>query len=335
MTERYSRQTLFKPIGEKGQDKIGKKHVLIIGCGALGTANAENLVRSGIGKLTLVDRDYVELSNLQRQHLFTEKDVNQKPKAIAAKERLSEINANVQIEAYVMDATSLSLTPLLKDTDLVIDATDNFDIRFIMNDLLQKHNIPWIFGSCVGSTGMSYTILPGQTPCLHCLLDSMPVSGATCDSVGIISPAVQMVVAHQSAEVLKLLVEDRKALRTKLLTFDLWSNHYQTINVERAKKEECPSCGVEQSHPYLTYEAQTKTEVLCGRNTVQIRPNREIYLQELANRLKNIGGIKVNSFLLSIEYESYRIVFFHDGRALIHGTNSIEKAKNVYYKLVG
>lgn len=336
MIDRYSRQILFKPIGENGQKEIGQKHVLIIGCGALGTANADHLARGGIGKLTLIDRDYVEYSNLQRQQLFTEEDVlDQVPKAIAAKNRLSKINSHVKIDAQVMDATSISLMPLLTDVDLVIDATDNFDIRLTINDLLQKHDIPWIFGSCVGSTGMSFTILPNQTPCLQCLLDATPLSGATCDSVGIISPAVQMVVVHQTTEALKILVEDDDALRTSLVTFDLWNNHYQTINVERAKNNECPTCGNDPTYKYLSYEYQMKTEVLCGRNTVQIRSNRKVYLDELARRLKSVGPIKMNPFLLSIEYESYRIVFFQDGRTFIHGTNSIERAKNVYHKLVG
>lgn len=336
MIDRYSRQVLFKPIGETGQKKIAEKHVLMIGCGALGSTNAENLVRAGIGKLTLIDRDYVEYSNLQRQQLFTEQDViDQVPKAIAARARLEKVNSNVEIVAYVMDATAISLTPLLKDVNLVIDATDNFDIRFMMNDLLHQLEIPWIFGSCVASAGMCFTIFPNQTPCLQCLLDVTPLSGATCDSVGIISPAVQMVVVHQTTEALKLLVEDQQALRTKLVMFDLWSSYYQTIDVERAKDHDCPTCGNEPSFPYLSYESQMKTEILCGRDTVQIRSNREVYLKELAVHLKEIGPIKLNSFLLSIEYESYRVVFFKDGRTFIHGTNSIEKAKNIYYKLVG
>lgn len=336
MTDRYSRQRLFKPIGEKGQEKIGQKHVLIIGCGALGTANADNLARSGIGKLTLIDRDYVEYSNLQRQQLFTEADaVEQIPKAIAAQKRLTEINSNVMIDAHIMDATSTSLTPLLNGVDLVIDATDNFEIRLIMNDLLQKLNVPWIFGTCVGSTGMSFTILPNQTPCLQCLLDATPMSGATCDSVGIISSAVQMVVVHQTTEAFKILVEDYDALRTSLVIFDLWNNYYQTINVEQARKSECPTCGKEPHYNYLSYEFQMKTEVLCGRNTVQIRSNQAVFLEELAKRLAHVGPIKTNTFLLSIEYESYRIVFFKDGRTFIHGTNSIERAKSVYHKLIG
>ncbi|MFD1037764.1 MoeB/ThiF family adenylyltransferase [Virgibacillus byunsanensis] len=336
MDDRYSRQILFRPIGEAGQRKIQQKHVLILGSGALGTASAEALVRAGIGKLTIIDRDYVESSNLQRQQLFSEKDaIDQMPKVIAAKNRLCQINSNVEIDVHIMDATGNTLTPLLNDVDLAIDATDNFDIRFIMNDLFQKHHIPWIYGSCVGSTGMSYTILPDQTPCLQCLLNAMPVSGATCDSVGIISPAVQMVVAHQTTEAFKLLVEDYDALRSRLVTFDLWNNHYQTINVERAKKEHCPTCGVDPSFSYLDYETQTKSEVLCGRDTVQIRAGRDFNLEDLAARLTKVGEIKTNPFLLSLEYQTYRFVIFRDGRTLIHGTDSIDKAKRMYYQLIG
>lgn len=336
MDDRYSRQILFKPIGQGGQNKIIDKHVLIIGSGALGSANAEALVRSGIGTLTIIDRDYVEASNLQRQQLFTEEDAkNQIPKAIAAKKQLVKINSSVQINAHVLDATADSLPPLLENVDVVIDATDNFDIRFIMNDLVHQFNIPWIFGSCVGSTGMSYTIIPTETPCLSCLLNAAPLSGATCDSVGIISPAVQMVVAHQITETLKLLVEDKSALRSRLVTFDLWNNHYQTINVDRAKKEQCPTCGNHPTYPYLGYQSQTKTEVLCGRDTVQIRSKRTIPLLELATQLQKMGEIKQNDFLLSINYKSYRVVFFQDGRTFVHGTSSIETAKSVYYQLVG
>ncbi|WP_156291646.1 MoeB/ThiF family adenylyltransferase [Oceanobacillus salinisoli] len=336
MTDRYSRQMLFKPIGEAGQQKISSKHVLILGCGALGSANAENLVRAGVGNITLIDRDYVELSNLQRQQLYTEKDVqDQIPKAVAAKTRLQEINSDTVIHAHVLDANPNSLRPLLKEIDLVIDATDNFDARFMLNDLLQKHALPWIFGSCVGSTGMSYTILPNQTPCLRCLLDTIPVTGATCDSVGIISPAVQMVVAHQTTEALKILIDDLAKLRTSLVTFDLWNNQYHKMNVDRARKTDCPTCGENPSYPNLNYESSARTEVLCGRNTVQIRTSQKLNLNILANRLQQIAPIHQNDFLLSIEYQSYRLVFFQDGRTLIHGTNSIEKAKKIYYQLAG
>ncbi|OZM56612.1 thiamine biosynthesis protein MoeB [Lottiidibacillus patelloidae] len=336
MNERYSRQELFRPIGENGQNKLRIKHVLILGCGALGTTNAEMLVRAGIGRVTIIDRDYVEFSNLQRQQLFSEQDaIEQIPKAIAAKNRLNNINSDVEIDAYVMDATSSKILPLLKSVDLVIDATDNFDVRLMMNDLLQKQNITWIFGSCVGSMGMSFTIRPGDTPCLNCLLDRAPLTGATCDSVGIISPAVQMVAAHQTTEALKYLVEDFDAMRSSLVTFDLWNNNYQTINVNRAKKETCTTCGTNPSFPYLQYENQTKTEVLCGRETVQIRTGREVNIEDLALRLTKLGKVNLNPFLVSLEYQSYRLVFFKDGRTLIHGTNSIEKAKRLYYQIIG
>ena len=336
MNDRYARQSLFKPIGVAGQKKISEKHVMILGCGALGTANADNLVRAGIGKLTIIDRDYVEYTNLQRQQLFNEHDAdNQVPKVIAAKEKLAAINSNVQIETHVMDVTGITLAPLLADVDLLIDATDNFDIRFIMNDLIHKYNIPWIFGSCVGSTGMSFTVFPGESPCLYCLLNTTTISGATCDSVGIIASAVQMVVAHQTTEALKLLVEDEAAYRTKLVMFDLWTNHYQQINVDKAKKAACPTCGTLPTYPYLSYEAQTKTEVLCGRNTVQIRASREVALESLAHQLGRLGKVNVNDFLLSLDYEPYRVVIFRDGRAFIHGTDSLEKAKKIYYQLVG
>lgn len=336
MKERYSRQALFKPIGKTGQEKISDSHVMILGCGALGTANAANLARAGVGKLTIIDRDYVERSNLQRQQLFTDKDAeNQVPKVIAAKEKLEAINPEIEVNALILDVTGEELAPYLKDVDLVIDATDNFDIRFVMNDLIHKHKLPWIFGSCVGSTGMSYTILPGETPCLACILDTTTLSGATCDSVGIIAPAVQMVVAHQTAEALKLLVGDVNSLRTKLVMFDLWTNQYQMIKVDRAKKASCPSCGVDPSYPALSYDTRTKTEVLCGRNTVQIRANRHIVLEELASRLEKLGSIHVNKFLLSLHYGDYRVVVFSDGRAFIHGTSSMEEARKIYYQLVG
>lgn len=336
MKDRYSRQALFQPIGKVGQEKIRRKHVLILGCGALGTANAANLVRAGIGKLTIIDRDYVEWSNLQRQQLFTAEDAeNQVPKVIAAKEKLTAINPEVEIIAHILDVTGDNIRPHLKGVDLVIDATDNFDIRFIMNDLIHQYKLPWIFGSCVGSTGMSFTILPGETPCLACILDSTSLTGATCDSVGIIAPAVQMVVAHQTTEALKILVEEAAALRTELVMFDLWHNRYQLINVDRAKEADCPTCGKNPTYPKLTYNHRTKTEVLCGRNTVQIRASREVALDELAHRLGKLGSVRVNEFLLSLQYDDYRVVVFRDGRAFIHGTDSIETARKIYSQLVG
>ncbi|PFA22540.1 MULTISPECIES: molybdopterin-synthase adenylyltransferase MoeB [Bacillus cereus group] len=338
MMGRYSRQQSFTPIGREGQEKIRNKHVLIVGAGALGSASAEAFVRAGIGKLTIIDRDYVEWSNLQRQQLYTEQDAIEKlPKAIAAQNRLKQINSEVQIQALVMDARVENMEALLDDVDVMIDAADNFDIRFVINDLSQKYDIPWIYGSCVGGYGMSYTIIPKKTPCLHCVLKSVPVTGTTCDTVGIISPAVQIVAAYQVAEAFKILVEDFSAIRKTFLMFDIWSNHYHSIKLGKIKTDNCSSCGTHRTYPYLSYENQTKTVVLCGRNTVQIRAahNSQYSFGDLEKMLKKHGKIDRNPYLLSCQLDDYRMVIFQDGRVYIHGTNEIQKAKQIYYRLLG
>ncbi|MBM7702714.1 thiazole biosynthesis adenylyltransferase ThiF [Metabacillus iocasae] len=338
MSERYSRQELFQSIGKEGQRKLREKHVLIIGAGALGTGNAEALVRAGVGKVTIVDRDYVEWSNLQRQQLYSEQDAMKRiPKAIAAQKRLGEINGEVEIVTHVMDVGVQELGHLIKDVDVMIDATDNFDSRLMMNDIAQKHHVPWIYGACVGSYGISYTILPQKTPCLSCLLESVPIGGVTCDTGGIISSAVQMVVTHQVTEALKLLVEDYEALRHQLVSFDVWKNEYRTISVHTLKRENCQSCGQEATYPFLHYTNQTKVATLCGRNTVQIRPRiqQQRNLQEIHDRfLKQGYSSTMNPYLVSIHIEDYRIVLFQDGRVLIHGTNDMVKAKSLYYQYI-
>ena len=338
MQQRYEKQELCSFIGKSGQMKLRQKHVLIVGMGALGSASAEMLVRSGIGKLTLVDRDYVEWTNLQRQQLYTESDVLQAlPKAIAAQQRLQQINRDVTINAHVLDANAQLLEPLLKSVDVVVDATDNFDIRFVLNDLAQKYNIPFIFAACVGSFGSTYTIIPGKTPCLHCLLKKIPLTGATCDSEGVINAIIQLIASLQVTECLKLLTEDEEALRGTYLSVDLWNNEHYNLRVNRAKDTNCLSCGQNATYPYLQYEAQTKIAVLCGRNTVQLRPwkKRQFSLDEIESLLKDKGKIKRNPFLIAYEYDIYRLVFFRDGRVFVHGTSDILTAKKLYYGLIG
>jgi sulfur carrier protein ThiS adenylyltransferase len=339
VNNRYSRQELFSPIGIAGQAKISTKHVLIIGAGALGSASAEALVRSGIGQLTIVDRDYVEWSNLQRQQLYTEEDAdNRLPKVIAAKNRLTAINSSVDIEAVIADASVLELEGWAKQVDLIIDATDNFDTRMIINDVSQKYDVPWIYGACVGSYGISYTIIPEKTPCFTCLLETVPLGGLTCDTAGIISPAVNMVVSYQISEALKILVGDFDSLRNKLVSFDLWKNQHSAIKVDKLKKVDCPSCGQHRSYPYLSFENQTKTAVLCGRDSVQIRPSLPIArdLEALEKVLVNQGGIvQRNPYLLSFNVDPYRLVVFKDGRVLIHGTKDIAEAKVLYHRYLG
>lgn len=340
MQDRYSRQTIFSPIGRDGQAKIRSKHVLVIGAGALGSGNAEILTRSGVGKLTIIDRDYVDATNLQRQQLYTEKDVVEKwPKAIAAKNRLKEVNSDVEIVAVVGDATPELLTNHIQDVDLIIDGTDNFETRMATNDLSQKYQVPWIYGACVGSFGMSFTIIPGSTPCLNCLLKAIPLQGLTCDTGGIIAPAVAMVVAHQTAEALKILVEDWKSVRPAFISFDLWRNQYTSMKVAKAKDPGCLSCGSHRTYPYLESENLIQSTVLCGRDTVQIRPPQKlnIQLQEFAKKLQSLGyPVKGNPYLLSVEMElQRRMVIFQDGRTLIHGTKDINEAKSIYQRLLG
>ena len=337
--DRYSRQVLFPPVRESGQNKISTKHVLIIGAGALGSALSEMLVRAGIKELTIVDRDYVEYSNLQRQQLYTEQDAkNRMPKAEAAKRRLKMVNSDVQIEAIVTDATPEVMEPLVINADLILDATDNFETRLVINDLSQKHRTPWVYGACVGSTGMCLAILPGKTPCLNCLMKSIPIQGLTCDTGGIISPAVQMAAAHQMAEALKILVEDYEAVREGLVFFDLWNNDYQQFKTGKMKKDGCLSCGSDRQYPFLERDNVTKTAVLCGRDTVQVRPSRHMRLDfdTLARQLIQAGyQVDGNTFLLSVQGEGKRMVLFQDGRALIHETKDVHEAKSLYHRILG
>jgi molybdopterin/thiamine biosynthesis adenylyltransferase len=339
MNERYSRQILFPGIGKEGQRKISSKHVLVIGAGALGSGNAEVLVRAGTGKVTIIDRDYVEESNLQRQQLYTEEDVAEKlPKAAAAKKRLRAVNSDVEIRAIIGDATPEVLEELAPGVDLIIDATDNFETRMAINDVSQKYKVPWIYGACVGSYGMSFTIIPGKTPCLNCLLRTIPLQGMTCDTGGIIGPAVQMVIAHQTAEGLKILAEDWGAVRSTFVSFDVWQNQYTAMKMSKAKFAGCLSCGENPTYPYLDVENMTKTTVLCGRDTVQIRPSKpgEISLEKLAQQLGSLGlQVKGNPYLLSVDMDPERIVIFKDGRALIHGTKDLTHAKSVYQRILG
>ncbi|MFC0187511.1 MoeB/ThiF family adenylyltransferase [Fictibacillus aquaticus] len=339
MHDRYSRQTLFKPIGTEGQASISSKHVLLIGAGALGTGNAEALVRAGVGKLTIVDRDYVEASNLQRQQLYSERDAAERiPKAAAAKSRLEAVNSDVTINAIIEDVSFLELEELADDVDLIIDATDNFETRLILNDVSQKYKIPWIYGACVGSYGMTFTVVPDVTPCFQCLWKSTPSGGQTCDTAGIISPAVGMVVAYQAAEALKVLVGDYEALRQKLVTFNLWSNMHSEVGVSKLKKNDCPSCGENPVYPFLSKERLMNTSVLCGRDTVQLRPASKIAvdLKQLETKLSQQGMyVQRNPYLLSIFFDDHRMAVFYDGRVLVHGTKDVIEAKKIYHRIFG
>ncbi|MGG3449421.1 ThiF family adenylyltransferase [Domibacillus aminovorans] len=338
MTERYSRQVLFPGIGKNGQEALRNKHVLIIGAGALGAANAEMIVRAGVGRITIIDRDYVDFSNLQRQNLYTEQDaIDRIPKADAARKRLLSINSDIIIDSLTLDADADFFERFLSRevVDLIIDGTDNFDIRFIINDAAQKYEIPWVYGACVASGGLSLLVIPGKTPCLHCLMDTIPQAGATCDTAGIISPAVQMTASAQTAEALKWLTGNADALRGTVFSFDLWTNQFSSVDVARLKKPDCPSCGANPVYPFLSYEQSTKFAVLCGRDTVQIRPagidRRDLHLLS-ENVKKNADVTHQNAFLLSFKKEPYTVTAFKDGRVFIQGVSSVEESKKVYYR---
>ncbi|TYA13601.1 thiazole biosynthesis adenylyltransferase ThiF [Paenibacillus faecis] len=338
--DRYSRQKLFPPIGAAGQNRLSESSVLIIGAGALGTAIAETLARAGVGRLILADRDYVEWSNLQRQQLYNEADAAERlPKAVAAERHLRALNSEIILESHVMDVTYEEMDELSRGVNLIMDATDNFDTRLVINDISQKRGIPWIYGGCVGSYGMTLTILPGETPCLNCLLGVVPLGGDTCDTAGVIPPVVQMVVAHQTTEALKLLTGNKDALRRTLLTFDLWRNELTEIKVGAARRADCLSCGEQRTFPYLSAAHSRKTEVLCGRDTVQIRPaaKGKLSLPEVAAKLKKLpdGKVETNPFLLSFSMDHLRLVLFEDGRALVHGTKDISEAKAIYDRYLG
>ncbi|ANE48720.1 hypothetical protein SY83_04170 [Paenibacillus swuensis] len=338
--DRYSRQERFAGIGAEGQRRLGEAHALIVGAGALGTGNAEALVRAGVGTVTIVDRDYVEWSNLQRQQLYAEADARERlPKAMAAAARLRAVNSAVDIRPVVADVTTAEIAALVVGVDVIVDATDNFDTRLLVNDISQQRGIPWIYGACVGSYGLTFTVIPGETPCLHCLLETVPLGGATCDTAGIISPAVTMVVAHQAAEALKLLSGARDAVRHKLVSFDLWTNQYTAIDVRKMRRSACPSCGDHPTYPHLSASEHTRTAVLCGRDTVQIRPPHPSRrsLDEVAAALSRLGdgAVERNPYLVSFTVGEHRLAIFEDGRVLVHGTKDIAAAKTLYHRYLG
>ena len=334
MNNRYVRQALF--LGENTQQRIQQAKVLIIGVGALGSASAEMLARAGIGQLTIVDRDYVEWSNLQRQQLYDEVDVQQNvPKAIAAKKRLAQINSEITIVGIVEDVHGLNIEELMKGHTIVVDATDNFETSLVINDAAMKQGIPYIFGACVGSYGLVLPIIPDETPCLHCLLQHLPLDTMTCDTVGVISPIVQVIAAFQVTHVLKWL--SGKMVAPIVQSIDLWKEERAEIQVAKLKNPHCLTCGEQRTYPFLQFENQMKTGVLCGRNAVQLRPGVvQVYsLEQLASNLnKQVTNIVLNSYLLSCQFEGYRIVFFANGRAIIHGVTDSKVARVVYNRFI-
>lgn len=335
--ERYARQILFAPVGPAGQERLRAARVVLIGCGANGTVMADTLARAGVGTLLMADRDFVELSNLQRQFLYDEDDVARGlPKAVAAQEKLRRINSSIQVEGRVVDVNPETVEELVQGASLVMDGTDNFETRFLLNDACVKHGIPWIYAGAVGSTGMTMTIVPNETACLRCLFPHEPPPGTlpTCDTAGVIAPVVNVVASMACAEAIKLLV-GAGPQKGGLLHVDVWENTFETFGVSR--KSDCIACS-QHRYEYLEGErAGLATASLCGRNSVQVNPGRghRLDLATLAQRLSGAAQVSLNEYLLKVKIDNYELSVFPDARAIVKGTDDPAVARSVYSKYIG
>ncbi len=336
--ERYGRQILFPEFGVEGQRALLRAKVVLVGVGALGSHIADSLVRAGVGHLVLADRDYIELNNLQRQALYDEGDIaDNLPKAEAAARKLRRINSTVKIEPRVMDVSFRSVESLIEGANLVLDGTDNFSTRYLLNDACIKHGIPWVYGGVLASYGVTMTIVPGRTACLRCLFPEMPPPGSmpTCDVAGILGPVVKIIGALEASEALKLL-SGRGTLNPGLITVDVWDNHLETVSVPR-QGATCPACG-EQRFDFLQESAGPQATMLCGRNAVHVTPpeGSAVALPGLAERLQAVAQNLVgNEFMLRGTIEGYEFTVFPDGRAIIKGTDDQALAKTLYARYIG
>ncbi len=335
---RYSRQILFEGIGREGQERIIASRVALVGCGALGTVQASLLARAGVGTLRIIDRDFVEESNLQRQILFDEEDVRALlPKAVAAERKLRAVNSLVRVEGLVEDLNASTIERLLGGFDVVLDATDNFDARFLMNDYAVKTGTPWIYGACVGSYGLTFPVLPGEGPCLRCVFESAPPPGLspTCDTAGVLGSIVGVVASLQVSEALKIVTGKRDRVSRKMIVLDVWDGRLDPIDLP-PRDPDCPCCG-RREFAYLEGALGSDTASLCGRNAVQIRrrDGRGLDLEEIARRLASVGALETNRFLLRARIDAYELTVFADGRAIVGGTTDPAVAKSIYARYIG
>ena len=332
--ERYSRQILFPALGVEGQERIGRASICIVGCGALGSFQAEALARAGIGRLRLIDRDYVDYTNLQRQWLYDESDAqNESPKAMAAARRLQQINSHVLIEPLVNDLTPSNAEELADNFDMILDGTDNFETRYLINDLSVKTKRPWVYGAAVGSYGVVMPVVPEKGPCLACVYPEPPAGvQPTCDVNGVIAPVTASVAALQVALVMRMLAgwDDFVSF---IHTMDLWQGTQKRVSAGAAD----PACRVCGAREFRYLDGRKRTPVsLCGRNAVQLHENaRPLDLQVLAARLRPLGTVRVNEFALRLSVPKYEVTFFPDGRAIVKGTTDVGVARGVYARLVG
>lgn len=340
--DRYSRQILFHGIGAEGQERIRRGRVLLCGCGALGSAIADGLTRAGVGFLRLVDRDFVELSNLQRQVLFDEQDIAEAlPKTIAAGRKLAKINSDVALDPIVADIDHTNILQFADGVDLILDGMDNFETRFLINDAALQIKTPWIYGGCVGSHGQVLPIFPGETACLRCLIGEVPGPGMTdtCDTAGVLGPAVNVVAALQVVAALKFLAGRRDRIEPVLTIVDVWDGTLRKMSVAKLREQSnCPAC-VQGRLEWLDGRKGSQSIVLCGRNAVQVSPadKRSLSLAEMAPKLHGAGEVSYNQFLLRLTLPGgeQQITLFPDGRAIIKGTDDIATARGLYARYVG
>ena len=333
--ERYSRQVLFPGIGAEGQQKLAQAKVAIVGCGATGSAVAALLARSGVGTIRIIDRDYVEPSNLQRQTLFDESDAAESlPKSIAAARRISAFNSQIVIEPKIADLVPANVAELLDGTDLILDGTDNFETRYLINDYAVQKSRTWIYAAAVGSYAVTLNIIPEQTACLACIFPDSPTGGLeTCETAGILNSAVNLVASIEATEALKFLVGAHQRVRKTLLSFDVWSNDRAEISASQPSKG-CRACE-KKDFPHLAGEGRPHI-TLCGRNSVQIHErHRPIAFTELSERLRPHGTVRYNDFVLKFFREPHEMTLFPDGRAIIKGTTDTAVARSLYARFVG
>jgi adenylyltransferase/sulfurtransferase len=336
---RYSRQELFTPIGREGQERLSAARVAVVGCGALGSQLSETMVRAGVGFVRLIDRDIVEESNLQRQTLFTEADAQAlRPKALAAKARLQAVNSQGTIDARVEDLTWENARDLLAGMDLFLDGTDNFDTRYVLNDLSVETDIPWIYGACVGSYGLVLPVMRGtrRTPCLRCVLGDAPPPGSspTCDTAGVIAPIVQVIAGLQGAEALKILSGHPEAANVGLMSIDVWSSQLDRIDLALT----APSCAACVSGVFVSREQTEGEAFLCGRDAVQIRPPARglaLDIDDFAVTWRALGDVTLSEHVVRLREANSEMLLFRDGRALIKGTADLGRARAIYARLIG
>ncbi|UCE39597.1 MAG: ThiF family adenylyltransferase [Thermoplasmata archaeon] len=330
---RYSRHIILEEIGEIGQKLLRESTVAVVGCGALGNVIANHLVRAGIGRLRIIDRDLVELDNLQRQILFDEQDVGS-PKSLAAQKKLENVNSEVEIEGVVKDLNPNNAEKILGDVNLILDGTDNMETRYLVNDVCVKKNIPWVYGGAVSTYGMSMNIVPQDTACLVCAFPYLPRAGSlpTCDTVGVLNTVPSIIASIQTTEALKILM--KKEYNKELIVYDVWNHDFKNIKLKR--NSQCKCC-TDRNFEYLSAKKSERTTVLCGRNSVQIIPALEsdIDLQHLAARLKKVGNVKLSPVHLVFETKEAAINIFKDGRAIVKGTDNETQARTIYAKYIG